>query len=660
MIVTRRYAMERRISCYAWWTTPETRCSRNIFASRLFTRDAWIGREKQAVKRGCSSWLLAGFLCLLITPAMSSAIGIGDAVKVIANLNVRNGPDTDYGEITDPDYPGTAKAGTTGKVTAGPQNASGYTWWRVDFGPGLYMGWLVQDGLQVTTSSQAAVANIALTLYVYEGNVGGPLILGAKVSGEDGAGSNFDQTTNASGYVTIFGRPGTWKFTAAKDSYQPNAWSQDIASTCTRYAYLQKSSTPRLPNPPTPDGSAGSGSEPHSEGGLKVLNAPFITQCPPGTWDKTRNCGQASMLMVLSYFSGSIPTPDKIKEIDDWLNSEYGDSVRDYNGSFTDRHKLVTLAQEYAGLGQSYTVNGWAMSDITASIDQGRPVIAAIAGKDIPIEYQKGTAWVSNDVNYPKGHWVVVTGYSDEYIICNDSGRQFGKSARYKRQTFLSAMYDNWSSNDWRGAVVVVKPSPPPESSSNLSNTEASILGRWVYAKDSRLAEITTLQFEQGGAVLVGGPLGNIQIRTTDCSSGEWKVEQNSSISFHFTEQSDLQFSARIEGDKLAGFRAGGLASAITLIKGANAQQVYVTPQTAVWNNYVSEGSLATSTLTLTIRRDGTFLAVGSVRNRWRVLDDGSVQVYLRDEKGNTLEHSRFTIKDDKLVDGVCGASYRR
>ncbi len=192
-----------------------------------------------------ASWVCVVVSLVCVTAVDASAFGVGDTVKVVANTNVRIAPGTNYVEITDPDYSGTARAGTVGKITAGPQSANGYTWWKVDFGPGLYAGWAIQDGLQATASSQPAVASVALTLYVYEGKVGGPLIVGVRVNGQDGGGSSFDQTTNASGYLTIYGRPGTWRFTAAKDSYQPNSWSQDISSTCTRYAFLQK-----LPTPP--------------------------------------------------------------------------------------------------------------------------------------------------------------------------------------------------------------------------------------------------------------------------------------------------------------------------------------------------------------------------------------------------------------------------
>jgi uncharacterized protein YraI len=96
--------------------------------------------------------ILLLLLVLLLLPCPAAlAIGIGDTVKVTANLNVRNGPGTNYPEITDSDYRDVTPAGTVGKVIAGPQSANGYTWWRVDFGPGLYSGWAVQDGLQAVT-----------------------------------------------------------------------------------------------------------------------------------------------------------------------------------------------------------------------------------------------------------------------------------------------------------------------------------------------------------------------------------------------------------------------------------------------------------------------------------------------------------------------------
>jgi hypothetical protein len=51
---------------------------------------------------------------------------------------------------------------------------------------------------------------------------------------------------------------------------------------------------------------------------LKNAVVPFIAQVPPGTWGRTNNCGQAAVLMVASYYNKTIPTPQDIRDIDDW------------------------------------------------------------------------------------------------------------------------------------------------------------------------------------------------------------------------------------------------------------------------------------------------------------------------------------------------------
>ena len=304
--------------------------------------------------------LLVGILLILVpgVSAFGLDINIGDTVRVIANLNVRTGPGTGYPEITDPDYSGYASVGTVGEVLDGPVSANGYYWWKVDFGPGLYTGWSVQDGLEkvqtvpeppmptspgsssepgpviatltptlqwngVSDADYYAIAisqypygsgnivynpqqlygtshtvpagkleygkkyrwnmqahnsagwsavssrlyfqtytpDVTLTLYVHEGSASGPIIAGARVTGQDAVGNSFDKTTNSSGYVMITGAPSgnDWQFTASKSGYETVSWSQDIMATYTRHAYLIK--VAQKPDPPTLL-SPGSTSEP--------------------------------------------------------------------------------------------------------------------------------------------------------------------------------------------------------------------------------------------------------------------------------------------------------------------------------------------------------------------------------------------------------------
>lgn len=81
---------------------------------------------------------------------------------------------------------------------------------------------------------------VTLTLYVHDGDPSGSTISGVQVTGQDGAGHSFEQTTNSNGYVTITGIPGTWSFSASADGYETNRWSQPISETDRKDAFLQQ------------------------------------------------------------------------------------------------------------------------------------------------------------------------------------------------------------------------------------------------------------------------------------------------------------------------------------------------------------------------------------------------------------------------------------
>ena len=90
---------------------------------------------------------------------------------------------------------------------------------------------------------------VTLTLYVHEGSKNGPTISGAQVVGQDGSGNAFQGTTDSNGYMVLTGYPGTWSFTASAYGYSDNGWSQDISSTCTKHASLQKIEVYQEPEP---------------------------------------------------------------------------------------------------------------------------------------------------------------------------------------------------------------------------------------------------------------------------------------------------------------------------------------------------------------------------------------------------------------------------
>jgi hypothetical protein len=90
------------------------------------------------------------------------------------------------------------------------------------------------------TAGEIAPAPVTLTLYVQDGSAAGPVLAGARVVGQDGAGKAFDQTTNASGYVTLTGAPGTWQFTASKSGWRSISWGQAITARGIKQAFLLK------------------------------------------------------------------------------------------------------------------------------------------------------------------------------------------------------------------------------------------------------------------------------------------------------------------------------------------------------------------------------------------------------------------------------------
>jgi len=185
-----------------------------------------------------------------------------------------------------------------------------------------------------------------------------------------------------------------------------------------------------------------------------TLDVPFKAQVPPGSWDMTKNCGQACSSMVFCYYWNTEPSEEDIKKIDNWLYEKYGDPINNYNGWETATTKLKTLACEYANFPKSYKASGWNLEKLKQEIDAGHPVIVAIIAGKIP--YRKKTdpdVIHYRNYKYEGGHFVVVKGYTSECIVCNDPGTGLGDGKQYYNNDFKAAM-------DARGgAVVVVIPS---------------------------------------------------------------------------------------------------------------------------------------------------------------------------------------------------------
>ena len=174
----------------------------------------------------------------------------------------------------------------------------------------------------------------------------------------------------------------------------------------------------------------------------KSLPVPFKCQGPPGDVGKSKNCGQTSALMVMSYHKQRTPSVENIMEIDDWLFQKYRDPINNYNGSGTDTRKLEALVKEYGGFPLSYKGHDWNLVDLRNHIDKGLPVIAAVKARHLS----------NRGYKYAWDHFLVVIGYTAESIICHDPARPNGAQKHYDNEEFSKA----FSSHG--GDVVVVVP----------------------------------------------------------------------------------------------------------------------------------------------------------------------------------------------------------
>ncbi len=135
-----------------------------------------------------------------------------------------------------------------------------------------------------------ATQQVTLTLYVHVGRASGPIIQGARVTGQDSSSNSFEQTTDSSGKVTITGCPGTWSFSASADGYETKIWDQEIIETDTKDAYLQKVSTESVPAVDALSIGFPEGSQTHPSQVLSPVTGDLELIGPSGSCSNTKWC----------------------------------------------------------------------------------------------------------------------------------------------------------------------------------------------------------------------------------------------------------------------------------------------------------------------------------------------------------------------------------
>jgi hypothetical protein len=89
-----------------------------------------------------------------------------------------------------------------------------------------------------TPTPAPSVDNVALTIYVHEGDLNGTILSGVQVTGQDAAGGSFQGFTDSNGLVVVSGQPGTWQFNFTKEGYSPLSLSYDVTQTDEGAVYL--------------------------------------------------------------------------------------------------------------------------------------------------------------------------------------------------------------------------------------------------------------------------------------------------------------------------------------------------------------------------------------------------------------------------------------
>ncbi len=98
-----------------------------------------------------------------------------------------------------------------------------------------------QPELAAPATQGEAQKPVTLMLYIEEVRPDGSVISvsAANVTGQDGAGNNFQKTTDDDSYMTINGTSGNWSFIAFAPGYVPISWSQPITHDHIEDAFLQ-------------------------------------------------------------------------------------------------------------------------------------------------------------------------------------------------------------------------------------------------------------------------------------------------------------------------------------------------------------------------------------------------------------------------------------
>jgi len=170
-------------------------------------------------------------------------------------------------------------------------------------------------------------------------------------------------------------------------------------------------------------------------------DVPFTSQAPFANWDEVHKeaCEEASILMVLRYFSGDPFESEEEADaaLDEVLaaNEAMGFAV----DTTADQVRMLLLSLD-PSLSASLIRNP-SVDTLKAVLGDGALVIVPASGTALGNPYFR--------VPGPRYHMLVLRGFTDDgYVITNDPGTKRGEEFVYRWDVLMDAMHD------WNGGAV--------------------------------------------------------------------------------------------------------------------------------------------------------------------------------------------------------------
>ncbi|PIY92623.1 MAG: hypothetical protein COY70_02230, partial [Candidatus Magasanikbacteria bacterium CG_4_10_14_0_8_um_filter_42_12] len=147
--------------------------------------------------------------------------------------------------------------------------------------------------------------------------------------------------------------------------------------------------------------------------------------------------------MIDGFYNNKTPNIESIKELDDWIENIFGDSVRNYSGNYTNVDMLKRVALEYGNFieDQVDIYREGSASFLKENLELGNPIIVAVY-----------TNMLLKGERKDRLHFMVLTGMDDEYVYVNDPGKTLGKNNQYTIEQFKLA----WSKNNYASIIFKV------------------------------------------------------------------------------------------------------------------------------------------------------------------------------------------------------------